>query len=157
HPALMSEALSARIRADLFLGEGFDADAAERALELESTAPPQAVDDRVSFKLGQWLRYVDDLDAARERLLVAEQQGRDEGDDSSLGNILLNRVIVETWAGEWQLAAELADKMIDAFEQRGVVSADAGLWRAYFHAHVGRWDDVEAAAQSALREEPIIN
>ena len=52
---------------------------------------PVAVDSRVVFKLGQWLRYVDDLDGARARLDEAEQQARDEGDDASLGNILLNQ------------------------------------------------------------------
>ena len=63
-PALLSLALSTRVRADLFLGEGFDRAAAERALdlELESASPPVAVDTRIAFKLGQWLRYVDDLD-----------------------------------------------------------------------------------------------
>ena len=98
-PGLVAAALSARVRADLFLGEGFDAEAAERALELERGAPPAAADQRVVFKLGQWLRYVDDLDGARARLVQSEQAARDEGDESSLANILLNRMIVETWAG----------------------------------------------------------
>ncbi len=155
-PALEAAALAVRIRADLFLGEGFDAEAAERALTLETDAPPMLVDDRVAFKLGQWLRYVDDLAGARARLLEAERQARDEGDDSSLANILLNRVITETWAGEWHDAEVLADRMIDAFEQQGVVSGDIDLWRAFVDAHVGRLDAVRTAARRASREEPII-
>jgi DNA-binding CsgD family transcriptional regulator len=155
-PTLMAEALGVRVRADLFLGDGYDAAAAERALELEAAAPPAAVDDRVSFKLCQWLRYIDELAEAHRRLDDAERQARDEGDDSSLANILLNRVIVETWAGNWAEAAKVADRMVDAFEQQGVASGDVELWRAYFEAHVGRRAAVQAAAERATREEPII-
>jgi hypothetical protein len=66
-PALAAAALGARVRADLFLGHGYDASSADRAQELELAAPslPVAVDGRVVFKLGQWLRYIDDLDGAR--------------------------------------------------------------------------------------------
>jgi len=104
-PGLLALALSARVRADLFLGDGLDVGAAERALALEARALPASVDRRVVFKLGQWLRYVDDLDGARLRLAEAELSAREEGDESSLANILLNRVLLECWAGEWQRAA----------------------------------------------------
>ena len=90
-----------------------------RALALEESGPPATVDTRVVFKLGQWLRYIDDLDGARARLEHAEQQAREEGDESSLANILLNRVIVATWAGDLAGAAELAERMLDAFGQHG--------------------------------------
>jgi hypothetical protein len=66
-------ALASLVRADLFAGNGFDATAARRASRLEATAPPPSVDDRLVFKLGQWLRYVDDFDGARLRLEEAEQ------------------------------------------------------------------------------------
>ena len=148
-------ALGARVRVDLFLGEGFDAAAAKRAHSLEGEAPPAAVDSRVIFKLGQWLRYVDDLDGARARLAESEQAARDEGDDSSLANILLNRVVVETWAGRWGHAAELTGQMSDAFEQLGVEPEGIDPWRAYVDAHAGRLDTVRAAAGQRPRE-PII-
>ena len=154
-PGLVAGALGARVRADLFLGEGFDAAAAERAHSLEGEAPPAAVDSRVVFKLGQWLRYVDDLDGARARLAESEQAARDEGDDSSLANILLNRVVVETWAGRWGHAAELTGQMSDAFEQLGVEPEGIDPWRAYVDAHAGRLDTVRAAAGQRPRE-PII-
>ena len=154
-PGLVAGALGARVRADLFLGEGFDAAAAKRAHSLEGEAPPAAVDSRVIFKLGQWLRYVDDLDGARARLAESEQAARDEGDDSSLANILLNRVVVETWAGRWGHAAELTGQMSDAFEQLGVEPEGIDPWRAYVDAHAGRLDTVRAAAGQRPRE-PII-
>ncbi len=155
-PGLVAAALGARVRADLFLGEGLDSDAARRALELERDAPPPAADQRVVFKLGQWLRYVDDLDGARAHLVEAEQAARDEGDESSLANILLNRMVVETWAGRWDEAEALAARMADAFAQQGVESEGVGPWRVYVDAHAGRFEAVQAAFELARPDEPIV-
>src|SRR4029079_16260854 len=93
-------------------GEGFDRASAERALdlELESGSPPVAVDTRIAFKLGQWLRYVDDFDGARRHLAASERAAEEEGDESSLANILLNRTLLECWSGDWERAAELAQR-----------------------------------------------
>jgi DNA-binding CsgD family transcriptional regulator len=154
-PALVAAALAARVRADLFLGDGFDAAAAERALALEAPAPPAAVDGRVGFRLAQWLRYVDDLDGARARLEEAERQAREEGDESSLANILLNRLIVETWAGDWTEAAALTERMSDAFEQQGVELQGIAPWRAYLHAYAGRLEAVREVA-GPRPVEPVI-
>jgi DNA-binding NarL/FixJ family response regulator len=128
-----------------------------RALALEESDPPATVDTRVVFKLGQWLRYIDDLDGARARLEQAEQQAHEEGDESSLANILLNRVIVATWAGDLAGAAELAERMADAFGQHGGVGPEAGdLWRAYVDAYAGRVESVREAAAKADRGEPMV-
>jgi DNA-binding CsgD family transcriptional regulator len=148
-PALVALALGARIRADLFLGNGFDREAAERALALEAPAPPAAVDTRLVFKLGQWLRYVDDFDGARSRLALAERAAVDEGDDSSLANILLNRTLLECWAGNWELAAELGDRAHEQFRLTGVDVGASNLWRAYVDAHFGRADAVHDTAERA--------
>jgi DNA-binding NarL/FixJ family response regulator len=156
-PGLVAGALSARVRADLFLGDGFDRETAMRALALEESGPPATVDTRVVFKLGQWLRYIDDLDGARARLEQAEQQAHDEGDESSLANILLNSVIVATWAGDLAEAAQLAERMADAFGQHGGVGPEAGdLWRAYVDAYAGRVESVREAAAKADPGEPMV-
>ena len=154
-PALIAAALSVGVRARLFLGEGFDRSAANRALELESSAPPATVDNRVAFKLAQWLRYVDELDAARAQLDQVERQARDEGDESSLGNILLNRVIVETWLGQWERAAVATQRMGEAFAQQGVEPAGIAPWLAYLDAYAGRLDSVRAIA-GPRPGEPVI-
>ena len=154
-PGLVAAALSARVRADLFLGDGFDRKTAMRALELEHSHPPATVDTRVVFKLGQWLRYIDDFDGARASLEHAEQQAREEGDESSLANILLNRVIVATWAGDLTGAAELAERMVDAFGQQGVGAEAGAIWRAYVDAHAGRVESVREAAATADPGEPM--
>ena len=145
-PALTSIALSARVRADLFLGDGLDLEAAQHALELETASPPAAVDTRVGFKLGQWLRYTDDFEGARARLAETEQLARDEGDESSFPNVFLNRALLECWSGNWALASELADTSHASFNQVGVGERAPNLWRAYMDAHLGRIDAVREAA-----------
>ena len=155
-PGLVAAALGARVRADLFLGDGFDEETAMRALALEESNPPATVDTRVLFKLGQWLRYIDDLDGARARLEHAEQQAREEGDESSLANILLNRVIAATWAGDLAGAAELAERMLDAFGQHGLGPEAGALWRAYVDAYAGRVVSVREAAAKADPGEPMV-
>jgi DNA-binding CsgD family transcriptional regulator len=155
--ATRSFALASLVRADLFAGNGLDESAAQRALELEVSAPPAAVDDRVVFKLGQWLRYVDDFESARLRLAEAEQAADEEGDEASLVNILLNRVVLELWAGHWPRAEEVAERLTMVGDQLGVRHASAD-WRAYLDAHLGRLDNVrQAAALAADRSEPIID
>jgi DNA-binding CsgD family transcriptional regulator len=154
-PGLVAAALSARVRADLFLGDGFDEETAMRALALEESGPPATVDTRVVFKLGQWLRYIDDFDGARAHLQHAEQQAREEGDESSLANILLNRVIVATWAGDLAEAAELAERMVDAFGQQGVGAEAGDIWRAYVDAYAGRVESVREAAAEADPGDPM--
>jgi len=155
-PALVATALSARVRADLFLGDGLDREAAERALEIESPTPPAAVDARVPFKLGQWLRYVDDFAGARHYLELAERAALDEGDESSLANILLNRTLLECWSGNWTVAADLGDRTHELFQLTGISANASNVWRAYVDAHYGRLEAVRAAAhQAGVAREPI--
>ena len=61
----------------------------------------------MAFKLGQWLRYIDEFDAARVQLAEAEHAADEEGDEASLVNILLNQLILELWDGDWACAETL--------------------------------------------------
>jgi DNA-binding CsgD family transcriptional regulator len=157
-PAVASFALANRIRADLFLGNGFDKSAANRALELEQAAhdPPASVDDRVVYRLGQWLRYVDELAAARDHLGDAYRMAIDEGDEASRLNILLNQLLVEIWAGEAAVAEEVMVTLRETAVQLGV-PASAEVWQTYLDAHLGRLESVRERAAAADREEPIVD
>ena len=157
-PAVESFALANRIRADLFLGNGFDETAANRALELEQAAhdPPASVDDRMVYRLGQWLRYVDELGAAREHLGQAYRTAIDEGDEASRLNILLNQLLVELWAGEVGVAEEVMTTLRETAVQLGVPAA-AEVWQAYHDAHLGKLERVRELAAEAEREEPIVD
>jgi DNA-binding CsgD family transcriptional regulator len=155
-PGILSFALANLVRADLFAGRGLDREAAQRALELERPAPPPAVDDRVVYKLGQWLRYTDDFQGARRHLIDAEEAARDEGDESSLVNILLNRVLLELWAGAWGEAAMYAGRLVEIAEQLGIPQAGT-IWQAYVDAYLGRLEAVRASAGAADRGEPMVD
>ncbi len=153
--ALVSFALANLVRARLFLGAGLDRPAARRALELErASTPPAAVDDRVAYRLGQWLRYVDDLAGAREHLIEVERAAREEGDEASLVNILINRVQCEIWAGDWSSAARSADQLELVASQLGIAEASR-VWRAYLDAHLGRVDAVREATAAIDGREPV--
>jgi DNA-binding CsgD family transcriptional regulator len=154
-PALVSFALANLVRARLFLGAGLDAAAARRALELErASTPPPAVDDRVAYKLGQWLRYVDDLAGAREHLIEVERAAQEEGDEASLVNILINRLQCELWAGDWAGAARCADRLEVVAAQLGVADASR-VWRAYLDAHLGRLAAIGEASAAMDGREPV--
>jgi len=157
-PAVESFALANRIRADLFLGNGFDETAANRALELEQAAhdPPASVDDRMVYRLGQWLRYVDELGPAREHLGQAYRTAIDEGDEASRLNILLNQLLVELWAGEVEGAEDVMTTLRETSVQLGVPAA-AEIWQTYLDAHLGKLERVRELAAEAEREEPIVD
>ena len=157
-PGIASFALANRIRADLFLGNGFDETAANRALELEQAAqdPPASVDDRMVYRLGQWLRYVDELGPAREHLGQAYRTAIDEGDEASRLNILLNQLLVELWAGEAGVAEEVMTTLRETAVQLGVPAA-AEVWQTYLDAHLGKLERVRELAAEAEREEPIVD
>ena len=153
-PAVESFALANRIRADLFLGNGFDETAANRALELEQAAhdPPASVDDRMVYRLGQWLRYVDELGPARDHLGQAYRTAIDEGDEASRLNILLNQLLVELWAGEVGVAEEVMTTLRETAVQLGVPAA-AEIWQTY----LGKLERVRELAAEAERKEPIVD
>jgi hypothetical protein len=157
-PAVESFALANRIRADLFLGNGFDEAAANRALELEQAAhdPPASVDDRMVYRLGQWLRYVDELEPARAHLGQAYRTAIDEGDEASRLNILLNQLLVELWAGEVEVAEDIMTTLHETAVQLGI-PAPAEVWQTYLDAHLGKLERVRELAAEADREEPIVD
>src|SRR4029077_206438 len=151
-PGVASFALANRIRADLFLGNGFDESAANRALELEQAAhdPPASVDDRMVYRLGQWLRYVDELGRAREHLGEAYRTAIDEGDETSRVNILLNQLLVELWAGEVAVAEDVMATLHGTAVQLGIPAA-AEVWQTCLNAHLGKLERVRECAAEAKR------
>jgi DNA-binding CsgD family transcriptional regulator len=155
-PAALSFGLANLVRAELFVGNGFERKQAERAQELESSAPPAAVDDRMIYRLGQWLRYVDDFEGARTHLAYAEQAALDEGDESSLVNILINQLLVELWAGDWARAAWASDRLTGVIEQLDVAWGGP-VWQAYLDSYLGRLSAVRRAAEAADRSEPSVD
>jgi DNA-binding CsgD family transcriptional regulator len=111
-PAIHAQALCAYAQSRLFLGHGLEKQRLEQAIELERSRPPALVSARSRYRLGQWLKYVDDFEGSRRGLAEARQAATDEGDEFSLPNILVNLVILECWAGNWETARELGDELV---------------------------------------------
>lgn len=155
-PGLRAAVLVNRLRVSLFLGHGIDLAEAEQAVELEHAEPPRDVDERLVFMFGVWSRYLDDYPRARVQLEAAQRVAGDEGDDSSLVNILVNRMAVELWAGDWARADAIAREVEEAAEQLSLGNV-ARAWTAYTDAHLGRLDAVQAAFAAADRHEGLLD
>jgi DNA-binding CsgD family transcriptional regulator len=140
--AVQAQALSALTRSKLFAGDGLDVTGLEQAIELEWPAPPRMISDRSSYKLAQWLKYVDDFDGSRRGLQQAHRAALDEGDDFSMVNILINLIILECWAGRWSAAHVLGEELAERFTQLGM--AGPGPHVALVAAYTG---DAEAVGQ----------
>ncbi len=65
-------------------------------------------------------------------------------------------MVVETWAGDLAGAAELAERMLDAFGQHGVGPEAGDVWRAYVDAYAGRVESVREAAAKANPGEALV-
>jgi len=118
--AVHGDALSTGVRCKLFLGRGLDVSRLEQAIELERTgARPRLVHDRASYKLAQWLKYVDEFDRSRRGLVEARREAEQEGDELSLVNILINLVILECWTGHLAEARTLGVELAQRFVELG--------------------------------------
>jgi DNA-binding CsgD family transcriptional regulator len=117
--AVHAQALSIFARCKLFLGDGLDVASLEQAIELERAAPPPLIHDRSSFRLAQWLKYVDEFERSRHGLELARRTADNEGDALSIVNILINLVILECWAGRWADARALGVELAQRFVELG--------------------------------------
>jgi DNA-binding CsgD family transcriptional regulator len=157
-PATLSLALCARARGNVFLGNGLDSAAMQRAMEVEAESPPALVQDRARFKYGQLLKYVDDLDGALALLEEAHRAAIDEGDEASLLNVLHNLTVTECWAGNLARAMEHAGRAVELAAELGAYPEGAGSYQTYVVAHLGDAGAVsEAVACAGDSGEPAID
>jgi DNA-binding CsgD family transcriptional regulator len=151
-PALLSEALVALAGAEFYLDGGIPGEVVERALELERTAPPPNVSDRMSAALGAWLKYAGDFDGARRWLEGTRQAALDEGDEGSLPYALSHLPQLELWTGNWALSEARALEHLELAERTGQegerLTAIYSL--TFVHAHMGRLDDARERIADAL-------
>ena len=151
-PRVEATALVAFACAQYYLGRGLERDAMERAIALEEAFESPRVADRASTVLGEWLKYTDDFDAARRHLEAAHRAALEEGDDSSLPDILAHLAELELWAGKWDLADQYAGKSLKAAEQTGQEASRAiNLYGvALVGAHRARVEQARGHAEEAL-------
>jgi ATP/maltotriose-dependent transcriptional regulator MalT len=91
-------------------GKGFPAEELERAKSLQGPGPPVRPLRSPTFYEACALMWSDDLTGARGRLRELERRARDTGDEGSLSVLLFMLSQIDSWAGEWEEAAQLAEE-----------------------------------------------
>jgi DNA-binding CsgD family transcriptional regulator len=152
NPGLVGAALVLKVTQDFLLGRGLDTELIERGVELERQAMPARVRDRAIFAHAVCLTQADRFDEARGLFEETLQAALDEGDESSLANVLAHLADLECWTGNWATAEHYALESWQAAEQVG-----HRAWRtvqlyvqSLLDAHLGRTDAARAAAIEGL-------
>src|SRR5215472_2220576 len=151
-PGLVGEALVQKMYLAFLTGRGLHVELAERAIELEREARPARVEDRAAMALGICLVQADRFAEARRWFERALRAATEEGDESSLPNLLAHMAELECWSGDWPAADRHAASSRDVAEQ---VWHKAWRWvplyvRALIDAHFGRVETARAVAGEAL-------
>jgi DNA-binding CsgD family transcriptional regulator len=139
----------ASARASLLLGRGLPMDVVERAFDSVAGASDEFERSRVSMQLGQWLKYLDDFDGSRARLEDALAEAVDEGDESSIPNVLMHLAQLECWSGNWNLALRYAEESVERAEQVGQRLGPEAV-RALVDAHLGNVERVHTFVTERL-------
>jgi DNA-binding CsgD family transcriptional regulator len=150
---LARQALVEKLYADFMLGRDLRLELGDDTVVQPGPArEPSAVEDRASTILGLCMVRADRFDEARRLLRRALQAAQEEGDESSLPNLLSHLADLECWAGNWQTAERYAAQGWDAGEQAGHRGWRALTFyaRALIDAHLGRIDAARAEAAEGL-------
>jgi DNA-binding CsgD family transcriptional regulator len=151
-PGLTGEALVRKLYVDFLTGRGLAVELGEKALELEREARSARVLDRAAMALAVCLKQSDRFDEARHWFEQALRAAQEEGDESSLPDLLAHMSDLECWAGNWPAAERYAAESWEAGRQ-----AEHRAWRsiacyvrALIDAHAGRVDAARAEAEEGL-------
>ena len=148
-PHVGSIALAFRARNRLVLGHGFDRREMRRALALERRVPPAKRQlERASDGFGQWLKYADEVDEARQLLKTGLEWDRELGNEKGTLNKLQHLALTECLAGKLELARDYALGACELYDQeRSKVLGFAQAILAIVQAHLG-----DSGAVYALEE-----
>src|SRR5215468_4966796 len=151
-PGLTGQALVEKLYLDFWTGRGLGVELGEKAMELEREARPMRIEDRAAMALGVCLKQADRFDEARRWFEQMLHAAREEGDDSSLPNLLAHLADLECWAGNWPAAERYAAQCWEAdqrVEHRAWQSVPLYV-RALIDAHLGRVEAARAEAAEGL-------
>jgi DNA-binding CsgD family transcriptional regulator len=155
-PDTLVDALLGAARASLVRGHGLPHHLVERAYECEARAEASIHRSRVGGQLGQWLKYVDDFTGSRSLLERALAQAGEEGDESSMPNVLMHLAQLECWSGDLRRASRYADESFDLAEQVGHEFGGPPAVRALVDVHCGNVERARATVESRLESvQPI--
>ena len=142
-PSLLAFALFALFYAEVQSGRAIRMDLLERALSVE----PQVPTWEAATIPALWWKYTDDYERSRVRLHRHLDWARATGDESSDADLYAHLAELELWAGDWPLAASLADASVDAAQQMGQPLANPShRIHALVRAHLGHTGEARASA-----------
>ena len=149
-PELLASALTNLAVHACRLGRSLPVSLLKRAVELQRESPAVPVTDRAAMALGMYLKVVDRFDESRHWLSAMRRCALDEGDDMAVPMILGHLSIVETWAGDFELARQLGAagrEHAQRMEVRAPMPVSAHVLAL---AHQGRLAEARALGQRDL-------
>lgn len=154
NPLVESRALAIRVRNRLVLGYGIDRAEMLRALELEDRLPAARRGlDRASDDFGQWLKYADELDEARQLLESGLAKDVEVGYEKGALNKLQHLALTECLAGNLEKAHEHALRACELFDQeRSRTLGYAHAILAIVQAHEGDSEGVYEVEEMYRRQ-----
>jgi DNA-binding CsgD family transcriptional regulator len=126
--ALISQLLAFEAMTEFVIGNGLRRDLIERALAGRDPAVRVEMELRPRVVLSHVLRSADDLAGARTLLAEEYAEAMAQGAETDLPFLLMHLVVVETWAGNLELADEYAE-----YGYRVALAADSVTMRACMH------------------------
>jgi DNA-binding CsgD family transcriptional regulator len=149
--ALARQARAEKLYADFMLGRNVRFEVADNE-GAEPGHEPASVEERASTILGLCLVRADRFDEARPVLQRALQAAQEEGDESSLPNLLAHLADLECWAGNWQAAERYAAQSWETgqYVNHRVWRAAACYARALVDAHLGHLAAARTEAADGL-------
>jgi DNA-binding CsgD family transcriptional regulator len=150
--ALISQLLAFEAMTEFVTGNGLRRDLIARALADRDPAVRIEMELRPRVVLSHVLRSADDLAGARALLAEEYAEATDQGAETDLPFLLMHLAVVETWAGNLELAEEYAEH-----GYRVALAADSVTMRACMHcaraitwAFRGPLDSARTEAEAAI-------
>ena len=135
---VVAQALASLAYMELTAGLPLRIELIDRALATERVASHIRIDRSPSLIRGFQLLLTGELEAARERFEYVQQVALDRGNESYLSVTCGALAILETLAGNWQLAASHSREALALAEETGVNWHEATYAGAILDAHLGR-------------------
>lgn len=150
-PGTCARTLCYRVRNRLGLGYGLDRADVERVVAYESLLPPERLAvERVSYRLGIWLRHVDDLDGSRAWLERELEHAVTVSDEFLQITLLAHLGLTLCARGDLRGARLRMDQAASLADELGVRPADLLGARALVEAHLGADELPRSLARDAL-------
>jgi DNA-binding CsgD family transcriptional regulator len=128
-PILIAEAMEYLCMAEALTGDEIDPELLDRAVVLDQQVgmAPQLKHPGIAtgrFPLALTLKLTDDFEPARQLLKSLQAEHLDHGDEGALAPVLFHLGELECWAGNWTVAAGLAQATHDLASRTGQAAAE---------------------------------